>query len=336
MNITIKDIAQKTGLSPATVSKYLNQKKISSENALKIKEAIQDFNYIPNRHAQALRSKKGNTIALILLHFNDYLGASALGEIENFFSSLGYSTMLLSFNPMEKEMTRMANFLSSLPVCGCIFLDERIADTNLLELLKAREIPFVFMDSRPGNMEVDQVTSAHYEGVSFAARYLIQKGHRNFGLICGPKNHYTTMQRVSAFEDACNKWQLPDTRTKILYGDYNIASGIDMFSQLMEENPRPSVIFSLNFYYMISITQHLTKYRLRVPEELSLITFDDSQLFAAYNPPITVVRQNLKALGVETAKLLYRRIQGDYLDYPCKIIIPTEFIERASVGRFKG
>lgn len=331
MSITIRDIAADAGVSSATVSKYLNGRKISSRSAEKIRTSIEQLQYVPNRSAQLLRKKINNSIAVILTNLNDYFWSGANNAIEDFMLDHNFSTMLQYFDPAKKDQTDFFNFLMSTGTAGCIMIDEQIGQTNFLDLLNQHEIPFVFMDSRPSDYKVDLVTTSNYQAAYRAGEYLISKGHRSFGVLSAVKDHYTAAERLHGFEDVCRAYDIPKSSIHIAYGDYHINAGYPMIRSLLNDFPLPDAIISMNFYYLLAAVQELSIRKIHVPNQISLISFDDDDLFSAVHPPITVVRQNLSAIGRKTAELLYQRITGDRDDFPKVIQIDSELIERGSV-----
>ena len=331
-NATINDIAHEAGVSSATVSKYLNGKKISDANAKRIQKSIMHLHYVPNPIAQLLRKKTSNCIAVMLTNMCDYFWGNAYNEVESFLLGHDYSTLLQRFDPSIKDQTDFFNFLMSTGISGCILLDETSAQTNLLNLLQNRGIPYVFMDSCPTNGSYDLVTTSNYQSSYRATEYLISLGHRTFGVLSGPLTHYTSTERLRGFADACKAHSIPKENIQIRYGDFRVEAGYPMVQDLMRQRPLPSVLFSMNYYYMVSAIQEVSARGLRVPGDISLITFDDDDLFQTVNPPITVIRQDLPAIGRNTAELLYRRITEGNLSAPQFLEVDAHLIQRGSVA----
>ena len=331
-NATINDIAHEAGVSSATVSKYLNGKKISDANAKRIQDSILHLHYVPNPIAQLLRKKTSNCIAVILTNMCDYFWGNAYNEVEAFLLKHDYSTLLQRFDPSVKDQTDFFNFLMSTGISGCILLDETSAQTNLLVLLQKRGIPYVFMDSYPTTESYDFVTTSNYQSSYRATEYLISLGHRTFGVLSGPLTHYTNAERLRGFTDACEAYNIPKENIQIRYGGFSVDAGYPMVRDLMKQHPLPSVIFSMNYYYMVSAIQEVSARNLRVPDDISLITFDDDDLFQTVNPPVTVIRQDLPAIGRKTAELLYRHITETDPSDPEFIQIDAQLIQRGSVA----
>ena len=114
-------------------------------------------------------------------------------------------------------------------------------------------------------------------------------------------------------------------------GDFTAETSGKLFKKLMSQQNPPTAVFLLGYFMTVSAIQQLDNLSIRIPEDLSLISFDDDEIFSAFDPPISVVVQDLAQMGTEASRLLLKRIQGDYSDFPRTKIIKTHFIERSSV-----
>lgn len=331
MGSTIKDIVKDTGLSSATISKYLNGKKIAPKNKDIIEASIKKLGYIPNRSAQMLRSKKSNTITILLPSFSDYFWGSITGYIEEYMQKHGYSTIIMAYKPSLPDQSETYRQLLSIQTEGCIMVDETIEKTNLLELLEKSNIPCVFLDQVLKTRMLDSVTSNNYESAYQMTLYLIEHGHKRIGVIGGPADSYTAMERIRGFRQACSDHGISEDNQIIYNGTYDARSGLGLFQKMMELPERPTAVFSLNYYYIMACIQMLYKYDLHIPDDLSLVTFDDDEIFSAVHPPVTVMVQDFPALGKEAGRLLLKRMKGDWDDFPQVTYVKTHFIERDSV-----
>lgn len=331
MSATIKDIVKDTGLSPATISKYLNGKKIAPENKMAIEASIKKLGYIPNRSAQRLRSKKSNTITILLPSFSDYFWGSITTYIEEYMQKHNYSTIVMAYNPSKTDQSETYQQLLSIQTEGCIMVDENIEKSNLIQLMQEANIPCIFLDQILKTCTLDSVTSNNYESAYEMTRYLIQHGHKRIGVIGGPADSYTAMERIRGFRQACLEHGISEDNQIVYNGTYNAQSGLQLFQKMMELSERPTAVFSLNYYYIMACIQLLHKYDLRIPDDLSLVTFDDDEIFSAIHPPITVMLQDFPALGKEAGRLLLKRMRGDWEDFPQVSYVKAQFIERDSV-----
>jgi LacI family transcriptional regulator len=331
---TIKDIARVTGLSLATVSKYLNGKKIKSENQAVIEACIKELGYVPNKNAQMLRGRKTNIITMLLPVIGDYFWGAVCNHVEGYMQKHNYSTVINTYDSTQPDQTDLYHHLVSTQTEGILLIPDYLENTNLLQLLQKGKIPYVFLDQVLTSADADAVTSANNEGAYQATKYLIECGHRNLGVIGGLEDAYTTIERINGFKRACQEYDISPLQQNISYNNYYSASTAAQFmKELMQKTNRPTAVFVLSYQFTIAIIQILHELNLRIPEDLSIITFDDDELFIAVEPPITVVAQDLKSMGTEAARLLLKRIGGDIEDFPRKELIETRFIERDSVKK---
>lgn len=340
MNITIKDIARETGLSTATISKYLNHKKILEENRVLIEETIRRLDYRPNRSAQILRTKKTHTIAILLTDLGTYFWTSLINSVTHYFIQHNYTviTCSYSFNP-GKEIKVIQDLISQNPD-GVIMLPHNNAD-DYYQLIQEAGIPVVILDSIPSNFSehpADCITSDNYGGGAFLARHLLENGHTNIAIVERSINSYTLEERIRGFMDVY-KEKGYDTSSfltpypAIPFNDSQTVTerGKQRFRQVMSSPHPPTAIFFTN--YTVGIGGLSAAYALTkpVPESVSLVCFDDDPLFKVMNPSLTCVSQNLKEIGEKASEILLRRIHGDYSDFPSRTIVDVIFHKRNSV-----
>lgn len=330
MGSTIKDIAKDTNLSLATISKYLNGKNILPENKKLIEESIERLGYIPNKTAQNLRSKKTNTICILLPFIGDYFWGFLCSIIEEYLRKYNFSTIISSYDAYSSDNTSELQFLLSKQVDGVIFVPDYSGAISLPSLLLEAHIPFVCLDQELRGLPADFVTSNNRTAAYQATKYLLENGHRILAAIGGDLTSYTMKERINGMRDACREFNNPQDNLYIYGGD--ITSGADFFRNIMSMPKRPTAILMLSYNYTLATILTLSELGLRIPKDFSLISFDDDEIFSAFNPPITTVVQNLNEIGRQATGLLIKRINGDYELYPETKMIETKFIIRESVS----
>ena len=333
MKTTIRDIAQDTNLSLATISKYLNGKNISKHNACLIKKSIEKLGYVPNKAASSLRSKKTSTIAILLSRLGEPFWGSICNSIEEFLQANGYYTIIRPYESAKENKLELYRQILNSQVDGFIVIIDRRDNHELLELLKQETRPIVFVDELPFLDNIDIITSTNFEGAYEMTNYLIQKGHKRIGTIgYEPDGYHTFAERIAGFRKACEENGIAIEDQITLYTNRNFYNTASLIEELYGTPNPPSALFVLGNYHTLVAIQQLKKMQLSFPKNLSFAAFDDDPMFFALKPPITVIRQNMDELGYQAASLLLRRISGDYEDFPQKTLIDTQFIERASVG----
>lgn len=342
MKVTIKDIARETGLSTATISKYLNKKPISEENRALIQETIERLHYRPNRTAQILRAKRTHTIGIMLSDFGSYFWAEMINTITNYFIQHHYAVITSSYSFTPGKETMVVQDLISQHPDGVIVLPQN-KNNEFYKLFLEEGIPVVVLDNLPVSMDkypVDCVTSDHYKGGKLLAEYLLANGHKSVSIFDRCESSYTITERIRGFLDVYHKNgidtsgffnQLPEFSYDTTPVDTALADR--HFQEILKHPVPPTAIFFTNYDMALGVLQAAASKPHHIIEELSLVCFDDDPLFKVMAPPITSVAQDLKQISITAAELLRKRIHKDYSDFPAVKIIDVEFRERKSVKK---
>lgn len=340
MNVTITDIARVTGLSTATISKYLNNKSIREENRILIENAIRELGYVPNRNAQLLRSKNTRTIGIVLSDLGNYFWGSVINSIIRYFAAHDYTVIICSFFfDHDNEINTIQDIISQ-HLDGVIMLPNNVQD-DLYHLLQDAGIPVVILDQLPVSSDrypVDCVISDNYKGGAQLAVHLLENGHTNIRLLESYTNSYTIDQRIQGFLDVYKQngydlsQQLLDAPPVRFYDtDITIAASKKHFSEIMESPDPPTAIFFVCYISAMGGLSAAGSMQLSVPEDVSLVCFDDDPLFKTMSAAMTCVSQDRPSIGTHASRLLLRRIRGDYTDFPKVDMLDVNFHPRRSV-----
>lgn len=337
MKVTIKDIARETGLSLATISKYLNNKKIQEKNRLRIEEAIAHLNYKPNRTAQVLRSRRTMTVAILVSDLGNYFWGTIISAVSQFFVNYNYTVITCSYSHDTQIERELLQDLIVRKIDGVIILLANLLDDRY-RLLQAENIPVVALDQNPvtaGHPPVDCVVSDNYNGGALLARYLLKKGHQRVHILDSAYYSSPVSERIQGFRDVYEKAGISSiTYPEPIVFSTNqnaINEGKRHFRQLMESKESPTVIFFTNYLSALGGLMEAGTSGCSIPGDLSVVTFDDDPLFRSMYPPITSLAQNLSLIGETASRILYRRMQGDYSDFPLTRCVDVSFCERQSV-----
>lgn len=334
--MTIKDIAADTNLSLSTVSKFINNQKISKKNYKKIAESIQRLGYVPNQAARSLRSQNARTISILLPDIGDYFWGSFCSSFETALRAKGYSTMVSAYDKYDViglHNTQELQFLLSKQVAGVIFIPSFEATSPLLVALQEKGIPLICIDQIFSGMETDVITSFNRKGTQEATKYLIGCGHTNIHVLCGDTGAYTIRERIQGFRDALEEAHLPFSPEVIHGGTFSIQTGTELFDKIMQLDERPTAILSLGHDIAIGSLLAANKLNINFPENISFLTFDDDEIFTSIEPPITAVVQDLDEMGRLAAELIVKRVEGNYDGFPQFNLVDTHFLERKSVKK---
>lgn len=340
MNVTITDIARVTGLSTATISKYLNNKHIREENRILIEKAIRELGYIPNRNAQLLRSRNTRTIGILLSDLGNYFWGNVINSIIQYFAAHDYAVIICSFFfDHDNEVNTIQDIISQ-HFDGVIMLPNNAQD-DLYHLLQDAGIPVILLDQLPVTADrypVDCIIFDNYKGGAQLAAHLLENGHTNIRILESYTNSYTIDQRIQGFVDVyrqngydLTRQMLDNPPVRFYDTDITIAASKEHFAKIMDSPDPPTAIFFVCYISAMGGLSAASSMQISVPDELSLVCFDDDPLFRTMSAAMTCVSQDLKAIGNHASRLLLRRIRGDYSDFPKIDMLDVNFHPRRSV-----
>lgn len=320
--VSIKDIAQKLGISNATVSIVLSGKmkegRVSKDLIQKIRITAQEMNYEPNILARGLRMGKSLTIGLIVADIsNPFFGQLAF-QIQEHAEKFGYSVIITNTNESEEKMEKMISILKSRQVDGLIIVPTDHSESAIEELTKS-SIPFVLLDRNFPTIPTSHVVVNNYYASKEATRYLIKDGCKKIGLIIYNNQLHTMLERKRGYVDALQEAGLfhPELIKCIEYQTINedVVSSIN--DLLKEEKKVDGIFFATNTISMIGIKQILDL-NLKIPEDVKVFCFDKSSEFDLSNLKIPYVLQPIPEMGKEVVELLIGHIDKSIKE-PTKI-----------------
>jgi DNA-binding LacI/PurR family transcriptional regulator len=328
---TLKDVAQDAGVSVATVSRVLNDHEyVSDKTRHKVLTAVEKLGYRPSQLAVGLRTGKTRIFGLIISDIGNPYFASVVRGIEDVAYANGYSLILCnSDEDPEKEELYINVFLDS-AVSGAIIACAR-EDSMCGKSLLDADIPIVALDRRLMNFDVDTVVTNNIKGAYDAVVHLIEHGHKRIGYIGGPLHTTTGKERWEGYKKALmeNGYELIPDLVKV--GNFKQRSGQETARELLEEDDRPTALFTANNLMTLGALNAIHEKGLRIPEEIAIVGFDDLPWAQSLDPPLTAVEQPAYELGRIAADLLIKRIIDP--DRPIsRVTLDTNLIVRHSSG----
>lgn len=331
------DVARRAGVSRATVSYVLNGVReervpISEETRQRVLEAIEELGYEPDARAQALRSGSTKTIALIIPdlqnpHFCEY----ATG-IEEAARAAGYHLLLSSTTMNDEYAVEIFRDLARRRFDGLIIASSFILEAEeaqaTLKQVRKRGLPIVEMDENYG---VDSVSADYSDATHEVMSYLLSLGHRRIGLIYGVGNHELGQDRLQPYFEGLTAANIPIEKDLIVECGAAIEDGYQASLKLLQLSPRPSALIVINDLLAMGALRAAADLGLRVPEDLSLVGFDDISMANYLVPRLTTVTKNARAAGTKAFELLLARIQNPDLPRQMAYIKPR-LILRESTG----
>jgi len=332
---TIHDVARLAGVSPITVSRVINNSGyISQQTRARVKAAIIELGYAPNIIARSLRSKRTNTLALVLTDItNPFFTAIARG-VEDTASDAGFTVIYCNTDESVDEEAKNLQLLMQKQVDGILLVPARSISRSI-ELIKEQGTPVVILDRRVPNVDADVVRCDSVEGAYKLIKLLINQGHRRIAVLSGPQGVSTADDRVAGYQKAMVEAGISDDGL-VFYGTYTLTSGYEMAKRVLSLSPQATALFAANNFIAIGALKALRDSGLKVPGDISVVAFDDLPSTWIVEPFLTVVTQPPYEMGCQATQLLLNRIRGEAPSACQEIILPIELIVRHSNGPVKG
>jgi LacI family transcriptional regulator len=328
---TIQDVARRAGVAPITVSRVVNNSGYASEETRKrVESAIKELGYIPNTLARGLRSKRTNTLALVLTDITNPFFTMIARGVEDVASAAGFTVFFCNTDESKKKEEKYIEILTQKQIDGIVLIPA-CGNPDSIEFLRAKQIPVVLLDRRVPDVEIDLVRCDSKTGAYQLIKRLTALGHKDIAAITGPEGISTSDDRVAGYRQALFEAGLKD-HERIYFGSFTQDSGYTLAVQALEAQPRPTALFGANNFISIGILKALRDADLLVPENISVVGFDDLPISMVVDPVLTVLSQPAYQMGEQAAMLLLSRLREDYPNKYQEIILPTRIIERTSIS----
>ena len=327
---TIRQVADKAGVSVTTVSHVINNTRFVSDVLReRVQRAMTELNYRPNALARSLRLGQTHTLGLILPDSANPFFAEIGHAIEAAAFERGYSVILCNTeNDPAKELL-YANVLENRQVDGMIFVAAG-GNHEALSSIVRNGLPLVLVDRDLGGLGVDAVTTNNYQGGLLATRHLIELGHTIIGCITGPSDLTPSAERVTGYSDALKEADLKAKGTLFVRGDFHVPSGLTAATHLLQQDPRPTALFVCNDLMAIGALHAAAQLGLRVPDDVAIVGFDDIELASYTIPPLTTVCQPKQEIGHTAIQLILDRMASPARSPRHEILRPQLMIRASS------
>lgn len=334
-NVNLKSIAQALGLSPGTVSRVLNGKakqyRISKKTVELVMNYAEKMNYSPNMLAQGLRSSTTFTIGLMIPDIANPFFSLMAKNIEKAASEHNYSILLVDAEEdIEKEKRQVRNMISR-KVDGIIAAPVGKSSKHFDQII-SQKIPLVFIDRYFTESNIPYISSDNWQGSYEATKLLIDSGHTNIALIKGDITTEPVKERIRGYKDALHHNGINSDNCYELGDEFSLENGYQSTIELLKSDIRPSAIFALNNLIGLGAMKAIKEEGLKIPDDISLIIFDNQPYASFLNPPVTTVKQNSEKIGELAIDYILKKIDGMDNDLE-SVKLPTEIIERESVRK---
>jgi len=341
--VRLKDIAKKANVSTATVSYVLNGTgNISKETREKVLKVIEELNYTPNQIAKSLKTNKTSTVAVIAEDITVFNTPEIIDGINECADGLGFSIILANlrvhrrignrFSEIESCKPSIKQVLDSLvskKVDGIIYIGVHPRDvTGLIETAK----PVVYTYCYTTNPEDYSVNYDDESAAYDATDYLIRLGHKKIGLISGPIDSLPSHSRFNGYYKALADHGLPFYPQYVKTGDWEYESGFRLARELLGDPEPPTAILAMNDLMAGGVLDACKDKGVRVPEELSVVGFDNRECSFYYTPKLTTMDLPLREMGIRTMDMIHRIINRTGEDVPRTVKLKCRMIERHSTA----
>ncbi len=329
---TIKDVALEAGVSIASVSRVLNDPNYGSvEMRMKVTAAAKKLGYQPNKIARSMVMGRTNIIALVIPDIRNQFFTSVARGVEDVASKYEYRVMLCNTDENSIRQRQYIDTFRSKIVDGFIIAVASDRDHDL-DKADRETLPFVFIDRVCEGVLADAIVVDNRDGAYKAVSHLLELGHRRIGLIAGKSDTLTGRERLRGYEEAYRAAGITVDQALVVDGNFTIEGGYQATKALLEIEDRPTAIFAANNSMTIGCLRALTEAQVKVPEDVSVIGFDDSEWAEFFVPPLTVVRQPTYSMGTLAAEILFQRLTGTAPPEWQEVVLKPELVIRASCG----
>jgi LacI family transcriptional regulator len=330
----LKQLAAHLGLSPATVSRVLNGKgeagRISEETRRRVMEAVEQRGLIRNAMARGLKMARTQTLGLMVPDIrNPYFSAVAQSIMKHARES-HYSVLLCDNEEDESIEKQQLALLVDRQVDGIIAAPVG-QDGRHWTQLQSRGLALCLVDRYFAGRDLPYVSSDNRLGGLIATSYLLEMGHRRLAILQGNPKTTVNAERLRGVRDVLVQHGMSLADVVVMGDDFGEESGYTHAMRLFAETkPRPSAIFAFSNMIAVGVMRAAAENKIRMPEDLSLIAFDELSTSRFLNPPLTTIAQDVERIGAESVALLLRRIGGQII--PLETRLPIHLIERSSVA----
>ena len=328
----MKDVSKKTGLSIATISKYINGGNVLEENRGIIAKAIKELGFEVNEMARGLKTNKTMTIGLLIPSLENIFFTSIVSHIENILIKNGYSTIICDYKEDKTLEKQKLDFLVKKMVDGIITMPMG-SDSEVISSILDKKIPVVLIDRALKGVECDTVLVDNLNASYNAVEQLIVMGHKRIGIICGPDEIYTAQERLKGYERVHEDYAMKIDKQLIKKGDYQVESGYRLLYELIKMQDPPTAILVTNYEMTLGAIMAINESDIKIPEDVSFIGFDNLQLAKIVKPPLTIVIQPVQQIGEVAANTMLKRLKGDTTNFPSMVRLKTELILKGSVKK---
>jgi len=331
----IRTVARMANVSIATVSRTINRvATVNPKMAKRVWEAIEKLDYFPNTQARALVSGRSRLLGLIVSEITNPFFPELIQRFEDIAVEHGYEILISSTNYDPARMALCIRRMLERRAEGVAVMTFGV-EKPLLEQLAERKVPLVFVDVGPERPGISLLRVDYHHGIRQGVQHLAALGHRQIAFVSGPKRLHSAQSRVAAFSKSLAECAIAADPAWIVEGDHTMEGGMDAMDRLLKVKPLPTAVMCSNDMTAIGVLHKLYRAGLRVPDDLSVIGFDDIHIAQVTIPPLTTIQMSCLELARAAVTALRAHVEegGDAKRH---YKINTHLVVRESTGFPRG
>jgi LacI family transcriptional regulator len=326
----IRTVAERANVSIATVSRTINNvPTVNAKMAKRVWEVIRELNYFPNSQARALVSGRTRLLGLIVSEITNPFFPELIQGFEDIAVENGYEILVSSTNYDPRRMSLCIRRMLERKAEGVAVMTFGIEEP-LLEQFAERNVPLVFVDVGPDRPGISLLKVDYHHGIRQGVQHLAALGHRNIGFITGPARLHSAQSRLAAFSKSLTECGIAIDQAWIVEGDHTLEGGIHAMEKLLETPKMPTAVMCSNDMTAIGVLHKVYRAGLRVPDDLSIIGFDDIQMARVTIPPLTSIQMSRLELARAAVNALRAHVENTTTHREYKI--DTKLVVRESTG----
>ncbi|PSV65470.1 HTH-type transcriptional repressor PurR [Photobacterium angustum] len=328
---TIKDVARMAGVSTTTVSHVINKTRFVAEaTQQKVLAAVDELNYAPSAVARSLKCNTTRTIGMLVTKSTNPFFAEVVHGVEEYCYNSGYTLILCNTEGNLEKQRDYLRMLSEKRVDGLLVMCSDL-DQMLLDLLERKnDLPMVIMDWGPESPHTDNILDNAENGGYIATKHFIENGHKKIGCLSGQADKSTCQERLKGFRKAMAEADLTFNEDWLLDGDFECESAVEAAQKFIAMEDRPTAIFCFNDIMAMALISTFEQAGLRVPDDISIIGYDNIDLAPYFAPPLTTIHQPKRRLGKKAIEILLERVKDKNHERQTFEMTP-KLVERKSV-----
>lgn len=326
----MRDVARAAAVSITTVSHVINDTRfVSDDIRARVLAAAEALRFVPSALARSLKTNRTRTIGVIVPNSSNPYFAEVVRAVEDGCFDANFNLILCNSDDDASKEAKYLRVLAERQVDGLLVMSSR-GERRHEEILRDRRLPIVLVDREVEGLAADVVEVDHELGGLLAARHLLELGHREIACITGPLELSSARQRLEGFRRALREAGLRPDRKREVVADFSGAGGFAAMQALLAAKRRPTAVFACNDLMAFGAMSAASSAGLAIPQQLSVIGFDDIALAALASPPLSTVAQPKAELGALAAHMLLARIGGGPASLRVERIEPTLCLRRST------